>query len=421
MKLNYESFRISSFSPIVLPEKPFQDLAKKTTSDLVFFHPVDGNILFSSSFRTAWSGITFGKTKMDFLSWIKGSLIDAEESHFNEFIKKMGKDPESGDSFLFSEHVTSSRNGYGVQFLDFRSGSLALLIQGEGWNDFKNKMALAREWKTPEVEEIVNGWVREMETDHLVSLFLRMAFDEGFRSFAFSRPVLRSESDDRSLLVYRYNNKTWFREFDSINSPIHLEKRRRHAGRKKESEESILLDLSVFLGGFLRLGVITTQHEGASLFSFDRFLRRASSALCEEASTLSGIVCPFSKFWTGHGFNLSVLEEMVQAISPTDFLRFYVLPYSAPSETPLYEIERDLVAINLMSYTSDILFNSSSKKRGVVFVGDIGEAQALFVRKKLMAGVKVLEIHRPVTVDSYIRSIRKAQESLSDETSVVGG
>lgn len=393
------------FAPVVLPETMLRRLHDVSMADMIFFHRSEGNILFSATTRRIYREIRFGQSIYDFMEWMRRSVYDSEQHHLETFLGRIERgEGDLADSFRFAQSVIPDETAYAIKFMEFDAGSLVLLIPHESSLDIDDKIIRAESWKTSETVQAINDWCREIEMDYLVSVFLRQTAEEGLRSVVFSRPTVHPISGDAVSLVYRRRGHAWFRDFAPF-VPLDGE-RKRHTARRTDSGD-IVVDCSVFLGGVSRIGVASIPLDGWRDFaSIDRFVRHMSTFLCQESATLSGISFPYSRYWTGRGFDISSLPSIAQRISPSGYDRLDILPFEIPEPRERYRTERDLDRINLHLYTSDVLFVSQSLDRGAILLSHIGEEKASFVRHKIQKGLESITIHAPMTAGRYLSGER---------------
>ena len=374
------------FDSPVFPAREMKLFLRHAGPAVAFFHPTQGLLFFSPALRRIWTEARFFAPLSDIEDLTKGDVALAERHHLAAFWEEArnGTAPQHAGRFVLKPGRIHGTNTLGMVFFNFPAGRLLVILAGEAPKTVEKdleEIVLLNPW---DLTSRLSAWVRDSEVECLVGHVLEH-FPEEFRDAVTFRRTL--SDPDQGLgspfirLTYRFLKGRWSREIAPETGPLAREEgRARHYGVLEEGK--VLLHFTVFVGGILPLCVAAfpaTFLEAERLVRFQRFLHGISNDLVARGRPLVSGLFDFCRHWTGAGFALDSLEELVLLIEPEKGRDLIFLPFWADS-SQMAEVREVLDAIR---YTTDLLFVDLEKGLGGLLLRNTNRktAETLVVEK----------------------------------------
>lgn len=413
MLFNIAPFRGALFDSVLPPKKAIEGFFGQSLTDVAFFHPSEGIVLFTPSIRTLWSDAVFGASLPSFKRFTEDGIVPAERIHLDRYwTDVISGSPELSDMFVIQAGKNRQVFMLGFVFFSFPWGRFLAILPGETRGDLKTRLKEIGTRNKEGLFTVLETWIRDSETEFLVSEVLR-ALPEDFRSvLAFSRRLelpLSEETVGRYKISYQYRSGRWQREIqsgtgskeDSEGVPPGEtigEKDREKSGYENQG----VIHFPVFVGEVYSLGTVSVSEEflkTIGLARFKSFLRKTSSSLIPLTRELGSEPYRYGRFWTGKEYSLEGLEEIARRIDVIHWQRLIVIPFwTLRSSRSGFSSSLDFIRER-----TDLLFYDPSKDLGCVLFREekldaSNTAQSIFGKH-----THVL-MDDPVTVEEFLRN-----------------
>ncbi|MHB1287152.1 MAG: hypothetical protein ACYCYP_11475 [Leptospirales bacterium] len=391
----------SHFGPLFPPRKVFDRIYKELGPYQGLFYQNNHLILHSPPMKGIWPEIAHGQSWGNFLDYLRQIISQGERTHFAEFLKlQENLSKPLCNKFILTPGVLKDFSFLGIYIHPTPYGYHIALTPSSGRGEIET---LNQKYTNLDLDPLfahMSLWIREMETELLVSEAIRSIPDPFLQETSFHRftEYLSTEGTRESVqLIYRESNGVWVRDL-LVDEKATPNGRASRIQAKLENGD-ILMKITFFVGQIFPIFWATIPYrslEQHSLEQFYGFVRSFSDQSVVIAQDFLSVPFQFSKHWTGHGYEMKSLESIAELFSED--------PMNVPV-IPIWGLTSDtLEIIRKTSRLSDPIFLDWHKGLAAILLRDcsLEDAQTI-VFKNLSRRIK-LPIEPPTTVEQFLHT-----------------
>lgn len=388
----------SHFGPLFPPRKVFDRLFKDLGPYQGLFYQNRRLVLHSPPMKGLWPEIAHGQTWDNFLDYLKQIIPQGERSHYAEFImQQKNLTAPFSDKFILSS-VMQEFSFLGIYIHPTPFGYHIALTPASSRREVETIHETYNRMNLDPLFDGMSLWIREMESEQLVSEAIR-SIPEAFRKETAFHRTTEYRSTEGTLeyanLIYMERNGIWIRDIlegEKLSS-------KKQAPRIQARVESgdIQMKITFFVGQVLplfRASIGYRTLEKHSLPHFYDFVRSFSDQSVLVAQGFSSHSFQFSKYWNGQGYEMGSLSFIARAL------------FQDPLESPVIPVwgltSDTLEIIRKTSRLSDPIFLDWEKGLAAILLRDCSPENAQNIVFKNLSRRLNLPIEPPVTIDQFV-------------------